>query len=233
MLVQVSLCFAFVTFVLSEQNSANESKETAAPTTTNVPDAVNSENVVDNDYDFADLDMECGAGSEMSGTLDELVGESTSMDVVENCGTDVSSGRSVNSSATREASPLSSIRSGSTVTCGGVGSFDKGIPDVDAHRVTSNGTANQVAHFHQQAQSSEQMQEGECGSAAHGGGISSSQSAVVRDESLSISLPGDKASRIGDGVAYILNGQIKAVGNVYQDRTTLHGHKIEKGYVYS
>ena len=92
------LCYLCFIFVLSEQNSANESKETAAPTTTNVPDAVNSENVVDNDYDFADLDMECGAGSEMSGTLDELVGESTSMDVVENCGTDVSSGRSVNSS---------------------------------------------------------------------------------------------------------------------------------------
>ena len=35
----------------------------------------------------------------------------------------------------------------------------------------------------------------------------------------------------GDGVAYVVDNQIKAVGNVDHTRKVLHGHQINSGYV--
>lgn len=97
----------------------------------------------------------------------------------------------------------------------------------DQPRVTAEGTDKQDVQLHR-GQPIEQVQEGAIGYVAHVDGgkqgltVSSSHHA----------LPGDEASKTapGDGVAYLVKGQIKAVGKVDHDRTTLHGRKIGKGF---
>ena len=101
------------------------------------------------------------------------------------------------------------------------------VQNGDQPRVTAEGTDKQDVQLHR-SQPFEQVQEGAIGCVAHVDG--SKQGFTV--SSSHHALPGDEGSKTapGDGVAYLVEGQIKAVGKVDHDRTTAHGRKIGKGF---
>ena len=123
-----------------------------------------------------------------------------------------------------------SIQVAASETPGGEGTVGKhtvnSVQNGDQPRVTAEGTDKQDVQLHR-GQPVEQVQEGAIGCVAHvdcskqGFTVSSSHHA----------LPGEGSKTApGDGVAYLVEGQIKAVGKVDHDSTTVHGRKIGKGF---
>lgn len=70
------------------------------------------------------------------------------------------------------------------------------------------------------------------GAESDGGGAGRGEVAGLQEELSSVVVgEGIVPTVCGDGVAYVVENQIKAVGNVDHTRKVLHGHQINSGYV--
>lgn len=239
----------------AKQHSGGSGDQEKATSRTIQTDTVNSQDLVDEAGHFNSMEVECDADAEISETLDEVElddtcaggsnheeslnvlttggagrvaavgcgsGKSTSGDGVTESGVgNVGRGRrSVGTVSQKDVND--SIQVAAAAAPSGEGTVGKhtvkSVQDGDQPRVIAEGTDIQVVQLHR-GQPVEQVQEGAIGCMTRVDG--GKQGVTV--SSSHHALP-------GDGVAYLVNGQIKAVGKVDHDRTTLHGRKIGKGF---